>query len=314
MVILKRRKEMRELSHLILKIGEEEHIDIIRFTHASLFKDYLLASSPRRDPKISLPSARSIIVCGIYVGGFSLPDWEKTNIGKTSRLFLSGFYADVVAPLKRIIGVLDAHGYNSIVCDTSNPDSSVLPLKLAAVRAGIGWQGKNTLVISPRYGSFLALGGIITEAPLRADGSVEANRCGNCRKCQLACPTGALEEPYKLNRSKCLSHILETDADCDALAAQIGNRILECEICQEACPWNWRHMKRPMLTERIKGFRRRERIVQDFFSLENLANLSSRDFQEFIKEYRLGFDYDLFKRNVKIAQDNSGDKRRISQK
>jgi epoxyqueuosine reductase len=305
---------MRELSHLIFKIGEEEHIDVLRFTHASPFGDYSLANSPRRDPKLSLPSARSIIVCGIYIGGFLLPDWEKPGIGKTSRLFLSGFYADVVTPLKRIIDVLDARGYNSIICDTSNPDSSVLPVKLAAVRAGIGWQGKNTLVISPQYGSFLALGGIITEAPLRADGSVETNKCGKCRKCQLACPTGALEEPYNLNRSKCLSHILETDADCDALAAQIGNKIIECEICQEACPWNRRHIKQPMLTERIKGFRHRERMVQDFFSLENLASLSLGDFRGFIKEYRLEFDYGLFMRNVKIAKDNYEDKKRICQK
>jgi hypothetical protein len=99
-----------------------------------------------------------------------------------------------------IASFLHQQGFSAVICDDFEPDGSILPLKLTAVRAGVGWQGKNTLLISPDYGSFLALGGIITDAPLEADEGMEKDRCGKSglsRECSM--PLMALP----LNHERC---------------------------------------------------------------------------------------------------------------
>lgn len=178
------------LSSEMRRLAKKEGIDIVQITHADPFEGYLLPYSPRHDPHLTLLKARSLIIFGIYIGGFNLPDWDNPAMGRTSRLFLSGFFCDVVEPLKSISSFLHDQRFSAVICDTFQLGSPILPLKLAAVRAGIGWQGKNTLVISPDYGSFLALGGIVTDAPLEPDKGMEKDRCGKCGACQEACPMG----------------------------------------------------------------------------------------------------------------------------
>jgi epoxyqueuosine reductase len=120
----------------------------------------------------------------------------------------------------------------------------------------IRWQGKNTLVISQDYGSFLALGGIVTKAPLEFTGGMEKDRCGKCRACQEACPMAALDEPYRLKRERCLSHLLSEESLPRETFQLMGNKILDCEICQIVCP-----------------FRRLLKTVIDKFGLSARANI-----------------------------------------
>ena len=150
-------EEIRDLAH-------STGIDVLGFAEASEFTDYALKHSRRRDPKLSLPEAKTIIVAGIYIGGLTLPDWTNPWYGRTSRLYLSEFFLDIVKPLEPIVNFLKQMGYQAVVCDSSAEEGSILPLKLAAIRAGLGWQGKHSLLISKKYGTFLALGGIITNA------------------------------------------------------------------------------------------------------------------------------------------------------
>ena len=193
------------LSEKIRNLADSNGIDALGFAEASEFKDYVLNRSKRRDPKLSLPDAKTIIVVGIYIGGIVLPAWNKSCFGRTSRLYLSGFFLDVVKPLEPIAMFLRNEGYSAIVCDDSVSGGSIIPLKLAAVRAGLGWQGKHSLLINKKYGTFLALGGIVTNAIIEHNEVEEKNRCTNCEKCQRACPCEALEQPYILNRKRCLS-------------------------------------------------------------------------------------------------------------
>jgi epoxyqueuosine reductase len=170
------------LSEEIRGLAESIGIDALGFAEASEFRGYALSHSRRRNPKLSLPDAKTIIVAGIYIGGLTLPAWANPWYGRTSRLYLSGFFLDVVKPLEPIVAFLREKGYQAIVCESSTSEGSILPLKLAAIRAGLGWQGKHSLLVSKKYGTFLALGGIVTNADLEHNKEEEPNRCGKCEQ------------------------------------------------------------------------------------------------------------------------------------
>ena len=118
-------------------------------------------------------------------------------------------------------------------------DSAPILERYWAWKAGLGWIGKNTNLIIPGKGSFFFLGEIVTTLELDYD-HPQANRCGSCRRCLDACPTGALERPGHLDAGKCLSYLtIEHKGDIPTeQAARLGNRLYGCDTCQEVCPWN----------------------------------------------------------------------------
>ena len=246
-------------------IAKSNGIDTLGFVKAYAFQTYALRDSKRRNPSLSLPNARAIIIAGVYIGGLALLSWEKRLYGRTSRLYLSGFFLDVVTPLEPIVHLLKNEGYQALVCDDSTEESSILPLKLAAIRAGFGWQGKHSLLISKKFGTFLALGGIITDADLGCSYEEETNRCNKCDKCQKACPLAALDQPYVLNRKRCLSSSLISGHLPEKAKAVMENRIVDCEICQIACPWNRKHLRNPLLTDMTISFQNNSNDLEDIF-------------------------------------------------
>ncbi len=121
-------------------------------------------------------------------------------------------------------------------------DSAPLLEHAWARRAGLGWQGKNTLLIRKGLGSFCFIGTIITTTRFdRYDTPFTANHCGTCRRCVDACPTGALQ-PGSLDARRCISYqTIENKEDCpDELLRLAGERLFGCDACQTACPWNAR--------------------------------------------------------------------------
>jgi epoxyqueuosine reductase len=292
------------LSKEIADLAKANGIDTIGFTKAAKFDRYLLKTSRRRDPKLAMPDAETIIVAGIYIGGMVLPSWDNPSFGRTSRLFLSGFFLDVVAPLTSLADLLRKAGYSAIICDGRLDDGSIIPLKLAAIRAGLGWQGKHSLLISKKFGTFLALGGIVTNAPLEPNSTREKNRCEKCRLCQDACPLDALEKPYALQTDKCLSNLLQSDHMTRVAISAQGNRIADCEICQNACPWNRKHIKNPLQTESTTAFHQKTAKWEDFFQLEKLRLLSEKEYAATLGRLETGIAYTLFRRNVLQAIKN----------
>ncbi|MCQ4087321.1 tRNA epoxyqueuosine(34) reductase QueG [Saccharibacillus sp. JS10] len=124
-------------------------------------------------------------------------------------------------------------------------DTGVLSDRAVAHRAGIGFQGKNCMIISPKYGSWIYLGELITNIPFSADEEVQDD-CGECTRCIDACPTGALVGPGELNAQRCVSFLTQTKGLLsEEFMMKIGNRLYGCDTCQIVCPKNkgkhWQH-------------------------------------------------------------------------
>jgi epoxyqueuosine reductase len=108
----------------------------------------------------------------------------------------------------------------------------------AAARSGVGFYGKNTLLITRRHGSWVVLGTLVTEAELESTPPLGLD-CGSCRLCVDACPTGALDEPGTLDATRCLSYWTQAPASIpEDYRHELGDRVYGCDICQDVCPWN----------------------------------------------------------------------------
>jgi epoxyqueuosine reductase len=108
----------------------------------------------------------------------------------------------------------------------------------AAARSGVGFYGKNTLLITRRYGSWVVLGTLVTDADLEPTPPLDLD-CGECRLCIDACPTGALDEPGTLDSTRCLSYWTQAPAPPPAqYRTGLGAQVYGCDICQDVCPWN----------------------------------------------------------------------------
>jgi epoxyqueuosine reductase len=108
----------------------------------------------------------------------------------------------------------------------------------AAARAGVGFYGKNTMLITRRFGSWVVLGTLVTDRELETTPRLELD-CGSCTLCIEACPTGALDDPGTLDSTKCLSYWTQSPHEMPfAYAAKLGAQVYGCDICQDVCPWN----------------------------------------------------------------------------
>jgi epoxyqueuosine reductase len=107
-----------------------------------------------------------------------------------------------------------------------------------AARSGVGFYGKNTLLITQRHGSWVVLGTLVTDAELEPTAPLDAD-CGSCRLCIDACPTGALDDPGTLDSTRCLSYWTQSAEPIpDDYRAKLGAQVYGCDICQDVCPWN----------------------------------------------------------------------------
>ncbi len=182
-------------------------------------------------------------------------------------------------------------------------DTAPVMEKPLAEKAGIGWQGKHTNLVSREFGSWLFLGSLFTTAELELD-EPERDHCGSCRACLDACPTDAFPAPYRIDARRCISYL--TIEHKGPIAPEyrplIGNRIYGCDDCLAACPWN----KFARSASEMKLKARNDLREPELSFLLTLDDAAFRTFFSGSPVKRIGRD--RFVRNALIAAGNSGEK------
>lgn len=231
--------------------------------------DYIPRNAAKRiDPRKALDGARSIICLAVNYYNPAPPDHEPDTSGLYGRIARYAWGRDYHKTLKRYLGKLrdriaGAVGQRRQFCCF---DSGPLAEKAHAARAGLGWIGKNGLLINERFGSWLVLGEIVTDLELDYD-EPASDRCGDCARCLKACPTTALIEPRILDARRCVSYLTaESEAEASAeLAAKMGDWLLGCDVCQEVCPFN---KDTPATKEPDFDIRRCRLALEEIFAMD----------------------------------------------
>lgn len=193
----------------------------------------------RKAPTAMWPDARSAVVVGLNYGPDHDPmrNLERLGEGNISVYARGKDYHDVLKKrLKQLARAFVAETGAEVKVFV---DTAPLMEKPLAQKAGIGWQGKHTNLVSREHGSWLFLGVMLTDADLTPDGP-EIDHCGSCQACLDICPTDAFPAPYQLDARRCISYLtIEHKAPIPVeFRAAMGNRIYGCDDCLAVCPWN----------------------------------------------------------------------------
>jgi epoxyqueuosine reductase len=206
--------------------------------------------SQRTDPRLLFPAARSVVVVAL---NYYTPQHHTndTATGKISRYAWGDDYHDVVGgKLKSLLAWIkeqwpEAEGKTCV-------DIQPMMDKAWAVRAGLGWIGKHSNLITREYGSWMFLGEMLLNLELEYDTVRAEDHCGSCTLCLEACPTDAITEPYVVDSNKCISYAtieLRAPSIPDRVASNLEGWLYGCDICQDVCPWN--RFEQPTTEERF---------------------------------------------------------------
>lgn len=210
--------------------------------------NYLRRNVPsRHDPRLLLPGARSVICAAVSYKRSANESGSRASSAMTpaepaGRIAQYARGDDYHQVLRRMLGDLDGRLRQAIAVPFESrayvDTGPVLERQLAAA-AGLGWIGKNTLVLNQRLGSLLVLGELVTTLDLEPDQPVE-DHCGSCTRCLEACPTNAFPGPYRMDATRCVSYLTieHRGAIPATLEKAIGDWIFGCDVCQEVCPFN----------------------------------------------------------------------------
>ena len=296
----------------IIRIGESAGLDRVGVCTTEPFDDVRSSLEERKraglsdrlsftfadpgrstDVRASLPWAERLVVAGrAYLPEAGDPGGARPRTGRIARFSTEDHYRPLIEALEAIADRLGDAGWRAEVL----VDDNRLVDRAAAVRAGIGWWGKNTMVLAPGQGPWMLLGSVATDAPLDpTDPSMRS--CGTCSACLPACPTGALVAPGVLDARRCIAALLQQRGAIPAdIRAAVGDRIYGCDDCLDACPPGTRLSER---TETVAG-----RV-----DLHELMELSDAELdRRFDRFYVPGRKMRYLRRNLIVALGNVGDR------
>ena len=242
----------------ILALAHRSGIDVAGFAEAGSFDEARVEIERRKGaglhggmaftyrnpsrsttPSRTVAGARSLVVgARSYRRSDPEPRAGTGAVGTVARYSRTDHYRPLRDGLEVVAGRLRSMGWAAKVL----VDDNALVDRAAAHRAGLGWFGKNTVLLLPGRGSWFVLGSVITDAPLPFEPATAIpDGCGTCTRCMTACPTGALDQAGVLDARRCLAWLLEASGDFpEEHRAALGGRIYGCDVCQEVCPVNRR--------------------------------------------------------------------------
>jgi epoxyqueuosine reductase len=264
--------------------------------------EYLKRSRDKRvAPEEVLKGARSVISAAINYnpGNVVLPEDDRS--ARISRYALGMDYHDVVSKkLRKLLDFIEKEVGNTvrgdIFCDTGP-----LMEKVIAERAGVGWIGKNGVLVTQEFGSWVFLGEILVDIPLSYD-TPARNLCSSCTLCMESCPTSAIVSPGTVDVSRCISYqtVENRNTIPEELRSAIGNRIFGCDCCQEVCPYN-----SGVDTTTEQQFFPKSELVSA--PLEMLFAVTEKRFKDAFGDSAIErAKSDGFLRNIIVAMGNSG--------
>jgi len=242
-------------------------------------------------PELLVPGARSVVSAALcyYEPG---PEPEPGE-GRLPRYTWRNAYAELREKLERL-GELVGGACRVLVDENQHVDRE------AAARAGVGFYGKNTMIITRRHGSWVVLGTLVTSTEIEPTPRLELD-CGDCRLCIDACPTGALDESGVLDSSRCLSYWTQSRREIpEDYRPALGNQVYGCDICQDVCPWN----------RGIEKRRAARPLSEDAEPVVSLRDWLESDPDELSRRYDRLYvprnDGRFLQRNARIALANAG--------
>jgi epoxyqueuosine reductase len=242
-------------------------------------------------PERLLPGARTVVSAALcYYAPAPAPE---PGAGRLPRYTWRDAYDELREKLDALGRALGG-GYRVLVDANQHVDRE------GAARAGVGFYGKNTMLITRRFGSWVVLGTLVTDVTVESTSPLELD-CGSCRLCIDACPTGALDEPGTLDATRCLSYWTQAPGPIPAeYRAELGDQVYGCDICQDVCPWN-------------RGVERRragQPLPADAEPAVSLVEWLEADADELVRRYDRLYvprnDARYLRRNALVAAGNTG--------
>ncbi len=239
-------------------------------------------------PETLLPGARSVISAAHCYWQPEAP--LEPGEGRLARYTWQDGYAQLREGLDAL-GQSLGGSYRVLVDANQHVDRE------AAARSGVGFYGKNTMLITRRHGSWVVLGTLITDVELEPTPPLDAD-CGECRLCVDACPTGALDEPGTLDATKCLSYWTQSPEPIPVdYRSALGAQVYGCDICQDVCPWN-------------RGVQKRRAAEPEQDAHVDLVHWLETDGREVVDEFRRLYvprnEPRYLRRNAAVALGNTG--------
>jgi epoxyqueuosine reductase len=240
-------------------------------------------------PELLVPDARSVVSAALCY-------WEPgpepgSGEGRLPRYTWHDAYSDLRTKLEAL-GMRLGGTYRVLVDENQHVDRE------GAARAGVGFYGKNTMIITRRHGSWVVLGTLVTDVEIEPTPRLELD-CGECRLCIDACPTGALDEPGVLDSTRCLSYWTQSRrAAPEEYRAGLGDNVYGCDICQDVCPWNRGVEKRRADRPLTEG-------AEPVVSLRDWLEADPDELRRrYARLYVPGNDGRYLQRNARIAAEN----------